>query len=414
MSSATKERDLRTGHSLWADSSALGVEAKPLTSSVSIDIAVIGAGITGAFMTHALASAADALKETFGRPPSILVLDRRPPLQGSTLASTAMLQWEIDLPLIELTRKIGREKASKAYKRCFRALCDLSDLIKSAHIRCAFEDRSTLYLAGDLYGSRALANETKARRELGLPSQYLSAADLRERYGLDRTGAILSTGSASANPGQLAAALLRRAAANGASIHSPAEVLDVLTDPDGVSLRLDNDVIVRAKKVVFCTGYELPKMVSIPKADILSTWAIASDTTATIPYWLKTTMVWEASDPYLYFRSTPDGRIILGGEDEESEARHSIKRLLDTKAKTLKNKLEQLVPDIRLEPEYKWAGAFGNSTTGLPFIAPAEDMDNVWVVAGLGGNGITYSIIASQIITSAFAGSRDPDGDLYR
>ncbi|MEG2312710.1 NAD(P)/FAD-dependent oxidoreductase [Brevundimonas sp.] len=414
MSSATNERDLRTGRSLWADSSALGVEAKPLTASTSVDIAVIGAGITGAFMAHALSSAAIGLKETFGRPARILVLDRRPPLYGSTLASTAMLQWEIDLPLVELTKKIGSEKASRAYTRCFRALCDLTALIKSERIRCAYEDRSTLYLAGDLYGSRALATETDARRELGLPSQFLSAADLRDNYGINRTGAILSTGSSCANPGQLAAALLRRATSKGAAIHSPAEVLDVLSDPEGVSLRLDNGVVVRAKKVVFCTGYELPKRVCIPKADILSTWAIASDTTATIPDWLKTTMVWEASDPYLYFRSTPDGRIILGGEDEESETRHSIARLLDTKAKTLKTKLEQLVPDIRLQPQYKWAGAFGSSTTGLPYIAPAEDMDNVWVVAGLGGNGITYSVIASQIITSAFAGKHDTDCDLYR
>src|SRR5690606_38549646 len=146
---------------------------------------------------------------------------------------------------------------------------------------------------------------------------------------------------------------------------------------------------------VFCTGYELPEMVRIPKADILSTWAIASDRSATMPDWLKSMMVWEASDPYLYFRSTPDGRIILGGEDEEDPERHTVSRLLDTKAAILKKKLEQLVPDISLEPQYKWAGAFGSSTTGLPFIAPAKDMNNVWVVAGLGGNGITYSVIAS-------------------
>jgi hypothetical protein len=28
-------------------------------------------------------------------------------------------------------------------------------------------------------------------------------------------------------------------------------------------------------------------------------------------------MIWEASDPYLYLRTTPDGRVIRGGEDEE-------------------------------------------------------------------------------------------------
>lgn len=413
MASATLERNLRTGHPLWADSNALGVTAKSLSESIVADIVIIGAGITGAFMAHALATATDTLKAVFGGQPEVLVLDRRPPLQGSTLASTAMLQWEIDLPLIELSKTIGAENASRAYSRCYRALQSLTQLVQSEHIRCAFEARSTLYLSGDVYGSRALASEAEARRKIDLPSQYLSAAELRQRFGIDRTGAILSQGSASANPGQLAAALLRRAIERGAKVYSPAEVVDVLADPEGVSLKLSHGVVVRARKVVFCTGYELPEMVSIPKADILSTWAIASSKAATMPDWMKSMMVWEASDPYLYFRSTPDGRILLGGEDEQDPQRHTDKRLLATKAATLKKKLKQLVPDIAIEPQYEWAGAFGNSTTGLPFIAPAHNMSNVWVVAGLGGNGITYSVIASQIITAAFSGNPDADAELY-
>lgn len=412
--SATHERDLRTGIPLWAGSRALSVATQSLRSSTSVDVVVVGAGITGAFMAHALSTAADDLRKVFGTTPRILVLDRRTPLQGSTLASTAMLQWEIDLPLVELTKKIGAEKAARAYKRCYRALIDLSNLIKAERIRCSFRKTSTLYLAGDQYGSRALASESAARTSLDLPSEYLSGSDLYARFGIERTGAILSGGSASANPGQLAAGLLRRSIKLGATVCSPAEVLDVLADPDGVSLKLSDNIVVRAKTVVFCTGYELPEMVTIPKADILSTWAIASKASVRMPKWLRSVMVWEASDPYLYFRSTPDGRIILGGEDEEDAERHSDTRLLATKEAVLKGKLEDLVPCVSFEAEYKWAGAFGNSATGLPFIAPAHNMNNVWVVAGLGGNGITYSVIASQIVTGALLGKDDPDSDLYR
>ena len=59
-----------------------------------------GAGISGAFMAHELS-----------RDHSVAVLDRRPPLMGSTVASTAMLQWEIDLPLTALAEKIGDDQA---------------------------------------------------------------------------------------------------------------------------------------------------------------------------------------------------------------------------------------------------------------------------------------------------------------
>lgn len=411
--SATQKRDLRTGHSLWQDSAFTGVPSKGLSHSLSVDVVVIGAGITGAFMAHTLTRAAKDLKKVLGHDPRILVLDRRPPLTGSTVASTAMLQWEVDLPMTDLAKSVGEDHARRVYQRTFRALGDLAELIKAENIRCAFETRATLYLAGDEYGHRALSSEAKARQAAGLPSEYLTGAQVRERFGIDRTGAILSQHSASADPGQLAAALMRRAEEAGAQVLSPVEVVDVLSDPDGVSLKTDSGHAIRARKVVFCSGYELPDMVSIPKADILSTWALASKPKTAMPAWLTSMMVWEASDPYLYFRSTPDGRVILGGEDEEAEARHSRPALLKKKAETLRRKLKAMLPEIELEPDYVWAGAFGNSTTGLPFIAPVQNMDHVWAVAGLGGNGITYSVIASQIVTAALCGKPDPDTELF-
>lgn len=62
-------------------------------------------------MAHALSTSNEALKREWVPPPSITVLDRRRPLRGSTLASTALLQWEIDLPLVHLAKKIGHANA---------------------------------------------------------------------------------------------------------------------------------------------------------------------------------------------------------------------------------------------------------------------------------------------------------------
>jgi hypothetical protein len=47
MTGATTKRDLRTGRSLWADSSGLGVRTRPLTEAIAVDVAVVGAGISG-------------------------------------------------------------------------------------------------------------------------------------------------------------------------------------------------------------------------------------------------------------------------------------------------------------------------------------------------------------------------------
>lgn len=403
MTGATDKRDLRTGRSLWADSPGLGVPVRPLKASVAVDVAIVGAGISGAFMAHELV-----------RDHSVVVLDRRPPLMGSTIASTALLQWEIDLPLTALADRIGMAKARRAYARSRSAVEALKRIVAEEGIRCGLRDRDTLYLAGDEYGHRALEAEAAARAEMGLDSQYVGPVELRDRFGIERTGAILSKGSASGDPARLAAALLRRAAAQGGRIHSPVEVTQAVSDPEGVTLLTDAGHAVRAKQVVFCCGYEFPKGVPTPGAKVISTWALATKARTPCPRWLRDTLVWEASDPYLYFRMGGDGRLIVGGEDEAKPDAHADQAKLKRKCAVIAAKLKRLLPEIEFEIDYAWAGAFGESSTGLPQIAPVPDMDHAWAVMGFGGNGITYSVIASQVVGAAIRGRPDADADLYR
>lgn len=402
MTGATTKRDLRTGRSLWADSPGLGVPVKPLTRAIAVDVAIVGAGISGAFMARELS-----------RDHSVAVLDRRPPLMGSTVASTAMLQWEIDLPLTALADKIGMADAKRAYARSRSAVDALKTIIEAEGIRCGLKDKASLYLAGDEYGRRALETEAEARAAMGLDSVFVGPAALRERFGLDRTGAILSQGSASADPARLAAGLLRRAVADGATAYSPVEVTQAASDPDGVTLLTDAGHAVRAKTVIFCCGYEFPEGVPTPGAKVISTWALATKPRARCPAWLKDMLVWEASDPYLYFRMGQDGRLIVGGEDEADPMAHDDPAKLKRKCETIARKLKALVPDIEFDIDYSWAGAFGESATGLPSIAPVPDMDHAWAVMGFGGNGITYSVIASQIVAAAVRGKPDADAELY-
>lgn len=402
MTGATIKKNLRTGRSLWADSAGLGVWVRPLKEAISVDVAIVGAGISGAFMAHELS-----------RDHTVAVLDRRPPLTGSTVASTALLQWEIDLPLTALAEKIGPAKAKRAYLRSRSAVDALKGIVTREKIVCGLKDKATLYLAGDEYGHRALEAEAAARAAIGLESEYAGPAALRERFGIDRTGAIISQGSASADPARLAAGLLRRALKAGATVYSRVEVMEAASDPDGVTLLTDAGHAVRAKSVVFCCGYEFPKGVPTPGAKVISTWALASKPRQRCPAWLRDTLVWEASDPYLYFRMGGDGRLIVGGEDEADPDAHADQAKLKRKCETIVRKLHALLPGVEFEVDYSWAGAFGESATGLPSIAPVPDMDHAWAVMGFGGNGITYSVIASQVVSTALRGGADPDADLY-
>jgi glycine/D-amino acid oxidase-like deaminating enzyme len=145
---------------------------------------------------------------------------------------------------------------------------------------------------------------------------------------------------------------------------------------------------------------------------VISTYVIATRPQPR-KIWPEDCMIWEASDPYLYLRSTPDGRVICGGEDEEFSDDDARDALIPAKSAAIARKLQRLLPDLDTTPDFAWAGAFGSTATGLPSIGAVPGMANCYAVLGFGGNGITYSRIAADIVAADIAGRPDPDADLY-
>ncbi|MCW5706039.1 FAD-binding oxidoreductase [Shinella sp.] len=399
----TRQRDLHESRPLWAGSPRLSLRARPGPSRTDYDVIIVGAGISGALMAHALA---DGTR-------SVLVVDRRLPVHGSTLASTAMIQHEIDIPLSRLSDMIGAPKARRAWQRSARAVERLSGIVADLGLTCGFERKQTLFLAGEAYGRRALREEAEARRAAGIAAEYLDAATLAERFSITRTGAILSDISAAANPAQMAAGILRAAVARGVELVSPLEITDLRSAAGRVFLATAEGRILSAGHAAFCSGYEFLEAVADKEHAIVSTWALATPPGTPLPDWLKTCIVWEGADPYLYLRRTRDGRLIVGGEDEDSAEAYASARKLRQKAATIRRKAETLLGLALPEPDHVWAAPFGITRTGLPLIGRVPGLENVFAVMGFGGNGITFSQIAAEIVAAGIAGHADADADLF-
>jgi glycine/D-amino acid oxidase-like deaminating enzyme len=400
----TRKDDLRTGTPLWVRTPHSTVKARPRLDRDRFDVIVVGAGIRGALVAEALTRQ--------GR--SVLIVDRRPPVRGSTPASTAMIQHEIDVPLTRLRRKIGTAKADAVWRRSVRAVDDLIDLAGRLKLDCRMRRKPTVFLAGDDMAARALRGEAKARADIGIRADYLTRTELIDRFGMDRPAAILSQDSASANPAQLAAGLLRAALTRDAQLVSPVEITDMAELPGGVALATAAGEVLVAEQAVFCTGYEYLPPMKTASQRVVSTWALASRPLAGLPGWLLDTNVWEASDPYLYFRADESGRIIAGGEDEEASDANADPAKLARKAKVIAGKLEALT-GIRIgKPAYAWSAPFSVTDDGLPVIDRVPGYQRVFSVMGFGGNGITFSMIAAEIVAAEIAGRPDPDAALFR
>lgn len=397
-----RKLDLHSGRTVWSAYRAPNVPVTALRRDIKTEVLVVGMGISGAMIAEALTAEGHA----------VVCVDRRGPMHGSTGATTALVQYEIDLPLSLLSRKIGRDKAERAWRRSRLAVANLQARIKQLGIRCDAVARDSLYLDGNALSPSALREEGESRRRAGLRSTYLPPAELQARFGIEGRSALLNHGNLALDPRKLTAGLLRRTLQRGARFYAPCEVTALESERDRVTATTKNGATIAADHVILATGYELPNGISVGKHEVISTYAIATRPQLR-SLWPENVLIWEASDPYLYLRTTADGRVICGGEDEAFMDEERRDRLIGGKAQCIARKLSLLFPQLDTTPEFAWAGAFGTTTTGLPFIGRLPRRPRLFAVMGYGGNGITYSQIASELLATALAGGEDSDTALF-
>lgn len=400
--SATNRKNLRTGQSIWQARRLAPIESFELTRDLKADVAIVGAGISGAM-------AADALSESGLK---VALFDRRGPLKGSTPASTALLQYEIDVPLCKLSERIGRERAERIWRRSRLALCALEERAKRLNVKADLFARDSLYLQGDELDAEGLRVEARARRRAGFEVVFLEPKEVRTRFGISGRAALLGFGNLCADPRRLAAGFLNAALRRGARIYAPATVDAIETHGGGVEARTKHGPVISARHLVFASGYELPKGAPLKGHKIESTFVIATKPQPR-RLWPGGCLIWESASPYLYIREGPQGRIICGGEDEPFSDEAKRDALLPMKTAALEAKLARLLPNVDPRADFAWCGSFGGSETGAPSIGPLPKMPGCYAILGYGGNGITFSMMAAQMLRGMIAGDGDPDADLF-
>ncbi|HEX2862481.1 MAG TPA: FAD-dependent oxidoreductase [Lacunisphaera sp.] len=398
--------DLLSPRPFWPLKDGLPTAFPPLERNASTQVAVIGGGITGALMAWHLAEAGiDAI-----------VVDRREVAHGSTAGSTALLQYEIDVPLYRLKRRIGPERARRAYHGCLGAVERIGRLVKRLKLDCGFAPKGSLLLARDRASVAGLRREFLARRDAGFAVDWWSRHELGRRSSLPQPAALFSKAgqAAQVDAYALAYGLLAGAVARGARVHDRTTVLRHRATARGVELFTDRGARLRARWLVLASGYEADQFLPRRFTALHSTYALASEPIANFPGWpVGLPVIWETGDPYLYLRTTGDHRVIMGGYDEPFRDPIARDRLIPLKVAALRRRFARLFPRLPLEVATAWAGTFGQTADGLPFIGEHRDHPRTWFALGYGGNGITYSLIAAELFRDFLATGKARDLDLY-
>src|SRR4051812_5969569 len=108
-----------------------------LDRDLSVDVAVIGGGATGAAVAWQFARAGIR----------VALLEAEYAGRGSTAASTALLMQEPDKDFDELARRYGRRAARRIWLLSAAATRDFSRALQSLRIPCDFSPRDSVYYA---------------------------------------------------------------------------------------------------------------------------------------------------------------------------------------------------------------------------------------------------------------------------
>ncbi len=381
--------DLKSGYPWWAVRNGLIQAFPPLEKDLRCDVLVVGGGITGALIANELSRHGH----------DVAVIEQRDIGWGSTAASTALLQYEIDTHLLELAQRYGQDAAALAYRACAEAMPALGEVSRGLDVD--FQRMDSLYLASRHRDVPRLMAEGEARRGIGLDARWLGPEALQERFDVDAGGALLTRQAARVDPYRLTYALLQRVRRRGGNVVHDRTVLHTLTpSARGVSALTEGGATIHARHVVLAMGYANQTWLHQHVARNRSSYAFITDPSdADVLGRLRNTMVWESARPYLYLRTTGDRRLLVGGLDDAIDIPARRDKRVERKADKLMKQLLHWFPRLDPVPAFSWAGTFAETADGLPFFGPHDQWGpRVHFAMAYGGNGITYSMIGAQLL----------------
>ncbi len=393
---------LTGGYPFWLIRDGLLNSYPKLLNNTETNTVIIGGGISGALTAYYLINAGI----------ECILVDGRTIGLGSTSASTSLLQYELDVPLHLLKKKVGNENAERAYQLCGNAIDTIIDIMNDVGFT-DYQKAKSLFFSMHRSEKKFMQQEFVARKEAGFEVLLLDEKDLKNEYTLEAQYAILSQKGCVIDVYSLTHALLQHSIKKGLQVFDRTSVEDIRYGKRPV-IKTADGFIINAKNIINATGYEVVNFIPKGIVNFDCTYAVVSEQAPEQkPFWKNNIMMWNTDDPYLYMRLTKDNRIIIGGRDERFSNSFTRQAMLEKKSKQLQKDFNKVLPHIQFKEEFTWSGTFGKTKDSLPYIGVYKKTPNTYYALGFGGNGITFSIIAAEIIRDILCEKSNPDVKLF-
>lgn len=369
---------------------------KPLIDDSRADVCVVGAGIAGMMTAYLLGRA--------GR--RVIVLDDGPIGGGETGRTTAHLSDALDDRYTRLERLHGEDGARLAASSHRAAIQRIAEIVETESIACDFAWIDGYLFASEHTSANGLWEEMEAARRAGVAVE-MAGDPPYEPFGSSLSLRFLRQGRVHSL--QLLDGLAHAIERDGGRIYTNTHVTAV---HGGAPVHVETDAgyTVLASACVVATNSPITDhVVTHAKQAAYRTFAIA----ARVPRGsVPDALYWEDADPYIYIRLQPGEQhdwLIVGGEDYKTGQKDDDEERLNRLTEWTRDRFP-MVEAI----DHRWSGQVLEPSDGLAFIGPNPDgAENVYIVTGDSGQGMTHGTIGGMLLTDMILGLENEWAELY-
>lgn len=375
-----------------------------LIEDIETEVVVIGGGVTGSIVGYSMNKAGI----------DCVILEKERIAYGSTSITTSLLQYELDSNARELEQYTSLDKVIQSYKLGLKALEEVDNFIKTYGNTCQYEKRDTLLYTNRQTAIAEMKEEYQIRKNAGLPVDLITADNNPFSFDL-KAGVYAYEGGAQLDPYQYTHHLLEVSYNNGLKIYENTEVIQINPLAQGVEIETSYGYKIKAKKVVVATGYDTDRFTNRNFGTKTVTYNIATAPVSTLEGWTNKVLIRDNNDPYHYYRTTQDNRILAGGEDIPFNPGIFDEKAAQEHYDKLEAKIKEMFPHIPdIQRAYGYCGAFASTPDNLGFVGPCPEHPHLWFCLGYGANGILFAILGGMMLTKLYRGEKDEALELFR
>ncbi|WP_071396170.1 FAD-dependent oxidoreductase [Bacillus tuaregi] len=369
--------------------------SEPLTKDISVDVVIVGGGITGITAGYLLKQ--EGL--------NVAILEAGKILNGTTGHTTAKVTAQHGLIYDELISHFGEEKAKLYYQSAESSLNFIQNLIKEKNIDCDFsQEDAYLYATTDEYAGK-LNKEAEAYKKLGINGELHDTIP----FDIPIKKALSMKEQAQFHPLKYLKQLALEFLEAGGHIFEQTTATDIEEENDIPKVITRDGYMVSCKQVIIASHFPFfdKEGLYFTKMYPERSYVIAVKAGKEFPGGMYVSV----DNPIRSLRYTPvkgEPLILIGGENHQTgqgpDTLQHYQALEAFAEKTLGIK----------EYAYRWSTQDLITLDKLPFIGHiTEQKPNILVATGYRKWGMTNGTTAAILLTDMILNRQNPYQDLF-